>query len=102
MTKDKQLIVSRKDDNIDPYFTGDPHVKYLTCTDQMDKFKPTEYYIVYDFETMEEPLNNNDENITIEREDDDTFSSSLSQPSSSSSPTKSTEKISHIILFSTV
>jgi hypothetical protein len=31
----------------------------------MDKFKPTEYYIVYDFETMEEPLNHNNENITV-------------------------------------
>jgi hypothetical protein len=89
MTKNKQLIASRKDDNIDPYLTGDPHVKYLTCTDQMDKFKPTEYYIVYDFETMEEPLNNNDENITIERDDDDSSSSSLSQPSSSSSSSSS-------------
>jgi hypothetical protein len=45
--KSKQLIASHKDDNIDPYFSGDPNVKYLTCTDQMDKFKPTEYYIVY-------------------------------------------------------
>jgi hypothetical protein len=27
MTKDKQLVVSHKDDVIDPYFTGDPHVK---------------------------------------------------------------------------
>jgi hypothetical protein len=67
----------------------------------MDKFKPTEYYIVYDFETMEEPLNNNDENIMIEREDDDSSSSSLSQPSSNpSSPTKITTKISHVVLFS--
>jgi hypothetical protein len=55
--KDKQLTVSRTEDIIDPYFTGDPNVKYLTCTDQMDKFKPTEYYIVYDFETMEELIN---------------------------------------------
>jgi hypothetical protein len=31
----------------------------------MDKFKPTECYIVYDFETMEEPLDNNNKNITI-------------------------------------
>jgi hypothetical protein len=68
----------------------------------MDKFKPTEYYIVYDFETMEEPLNKNVETTTIEREDDDSSSSSLSQPSSSSSsPTKGTTKISNIILLST-
>jgi hypothetical protein len=70
----------------------------------MDKFKPTEYYIVYGFENMEEPLNNNDENITIEREDDDSSSSSLSQfsssSSSSSSPAKGTTKISHIVLLS--
>jgi hypothetical protein len=42
MAKDKQLVVSHKDDNIDPYFTGDPNIEYLTCTDQMDKFKQTE------------------------------------------------------------
>jgi hypothetical protein len=66
----------------------------------MDKFKPTEYYIVYNFETMEEPLNNNNKNITIDREDDDSSSSSLSQPSPSSSPTKGTTKISHVNLLS--
>jgi hypothetical protein len=68
----------------------------------MDMFKPTEYYIVYDFETMEEPLNNNIETTEIEREDDDTSSSSsLPQPpSSSSSTTKGTKKISNIILLS--
>jgi hypothetical protein len=107
ITKDKQLVVSHKDDAIDPYFTGDPHVKYLTYTDQMDKFKPTEYYIDYDLETMEKPLNNNNnENITIEREDDDSSSSSLSQPSSnsssSSSPAKGTTKINNIVLLSVV
>jgi hypothetical protein len=37
--KNKQLVVSHKDDNIDPYFSN---VKYLTRTDQMDMFKPTE------------------------------------------------------------
>jgi hypothetical protein len=101
MEKNKQLVVSRKDDNIDPYFSGDSNVKYLTSTDQMDKFKPPEYYIVYYFETMEESINNNNENITIEREDDDSSSSSLSQhSSSSSSTTKYTTKISNIILLS--
>jgi hypothetical protein len=51
--KNKQLVVSHEDDNIDPYFSNDPNVKYLTSTDQMDKFKPTEYYIIFDFDTME-------------------------------------------------
>jgi hypothetical protein len=51
--KDKQLTISRTEDTINPYFTKDPNVKNLSCTDQMEKFKPTEYYIVYDFETME-------------------------------------------------
>jgi hypothetical protein len=83
--KDKQLTVSRTE-----------NIKYLTCTDQMDKFKPTEYYIVFDFETMEELIDNEKEDITIELEDD---SSSLSS-SSSSAPTKSTEKISCIVLLS--
>jgi hypothetical protein len=81
MEKDKQLVVSRKDDNIDPYFIGDPNVKYLTCTDQMDKFKPTEYYILYDFETMEQPLDDKNKNTFISREDDHTSSSSLSKAS---------------------
>jgi hypothetical protein len=56
----------------------------------MNKFKPTEYYIVYDFETMEELINNKKGDTTIDLEDD----------SSSSAPTKSTEKISHIVLLS--
>jgi hypothetical protein len=50
--KDTQLIVFPTEDIIDPYFTEHSNVKYLTCTDQMDKFKPIEYYIVYDFENM--------------------------------------------------
>jgi hypothetical protein len=62
----------------------------------MEKFKLTEYYMVYDFETMEELIDNKKEDITIELEDE---SSSLSS-SSSSTPTKSTEKISHIFLLS--
>jgi hypothetical protein len=62
----------------------------------MDKFKPTEYYIVYDFETMEELIDNKKEDTTIELEDNSSSSSS----SSSSVSTKSTEKISHIVLFS--
>jgi hypothetical protein len=63
----------------------------------MEKFKPTEYYIVYNFETMEELINNKKENTTIELEDD---SSSSSSSSSSSTPRKSTEKINHIVLLS--
>jgi hypothetical protein len=90
--KEKQLIVFRIEDIIHPYSTRDQNVKYLTYTNQMKKFKPTEYYIVYDFETMEELINNKKEDTTIELEDD----SSSSNSSSSSTPTKSTEKISHI------
>jgi hypothetical protein len=96
MTKDNQLIASRKDYNIDRYFSGDPNVKYFTCRDQMDKFKPTEYYIVYDFETLEELIDNKKEDITIELEDDSSSSSS----SSSSAPTKSTTNISYVVLLS--
>jgi hypothetical protein len=69
MGQNKQLVISRKDDNVDPYFSSNPNVKYLTCTDQMDKFKSTEYYIVYDFESMEEPLDKK-KYIIFEREDD--------------------------------
>jgi hypothetical protein len=94
--KDKQLTTSRTEEIIDLYFTGDPNVKYLTCTDQMDKFKPTEHYIVYDIETMEELIDNKKEDTTIKLEDN----SSSSASSSSSTPTKSTEKISYIVLLS--
>jgi hypothetical protein len=94
--KNKQLVVSRKDDNIDPYSTRDLNVKYLTCTDQMHKFKPTEYYIVYYFETMENPLDYKNKDSFIAKEDGDNSSSSLSKSSSSSSPTQSTSKISNI------
>jgi hypothetical protein len=88
---------------IDAYFTSVPSVKSLAFTDQMNKIKPTEYYIVYDFETVEKPLNNNNKNITIYRKDHDTSSSSLFQPSSSSSnPTQNTTKISHVVLLSAV
>jgi hypothetical protein len=76
--KDKELTVSRTEDIIDPYFTGDPNVKYLTCTDQMDKFKPTEYFIVYDFETMEELTDNKKEDTTIELENNSSSSSNSS------------------------
>jgi hypothetical protein len=79
--KDKQLTVSRREDIIDPYFTGDPNVKYLTYTDQMDKFKPTECYIIYDFETMEELIDNKKEDTTIELEEEESSSSSMVIPS---------------------
>jgi hypothetical protein len=100
--RNKELVASRKDDNINPYFSNDLNVKYLICTDQMYKFKPTEYYVVYNFETMEESLDNNIETTEIEREDDETaYSSSSSQPpSSSSSTTEGTTKVSNIILLS--
>jgi hypothetical protein len=96
--KNKQLTVSRTENLIDPYFTGDPNVKYLTSTDQIYKFKLTEYYIVYDFETTEELINNKKEDITIKLEEDSSSSSS----SSTSTPTKSTETIRHIVLLSVV
>jgi hypothetical protein len=65
----------------------------ISCTDQMDKFKPTENYFVYDFETMKELINNKKEDTAKDN------SSSLSS-SSSSTPKKSTEKIIHIVLLS--
>jgi hypothetical protein len=67
----------------------------------MDKFKIMEYFIVYDFETMEEPLHDKNKDIFIAREDDNTSSSSLSEPSSNSSSfTQRIIKISHTILLS--
>jgi hypothetical protein len=64
----------------------------------MEMFKPTDYYIVYDFETMEELIDNKKKDTTIDLEDDSSSSSS----SSSSVSTKSAEKISHIVLLSGV
>jgi hypothetical protein len=50
---------------------------------------------------MEGHLDNNNKNITIDKKDDDTSSSFLSQPSSNSlSPTLGTTKINHVVLHS--
>jgi glycine betaine/choline ABC-type transport system substrate-binding protein len=38
--KDKKLKVLTDDKIINPYFTQNPVVKYLYCTDQLDLFRP--------------------------------------------------------------
>jgi hypothetical protein len=97
--KDKQLQLLHDDKIINPYFTQNPVVKYLYCTDQIELFRPTEYYIVYDFETMEEIIEDDDEqNTHIDVEDSKESSSSSS--SSDITKKKSTDKISHITLLS--
>jgi glycine betaine/choline ABC-type transport system substrate-binding protein len=61
--KDKQLQVLSDDKIINPYFTQNPVV-----------FRPTEYYIVYDFDTMEEIISKDDEqNTHIDIEDNNEF-----------------------------
>jgi hypothetical protein len=59
--KDKQLQVLRDNKIINPYFIQNPVVKYLHCRDQLELFKPTQYYIVYEFEMMEEIICEDDE-----------------------------------------
>jgi hypothetical protein len=102
--KDKQLKVLTDDKIINPYFTQNPVVKYLYCTDQLDLFRPTQYYIVYDFETMEEIISKNDEqNTHIDIEDNNELNSSSSSSCDSNNKIvnkKSTDKMSDIILLS--
>jgi hypothetical protein len=95
--KDKQLQVLQNDKIINPYFIQNPVVKFLYCTDQIELFRPTEYYIVYDFETVEEIIRDDDEqNTHIDIEDSEESSTS---GSSDITKKKSTDKISHIILL---
>jgi hypothetical protein len=96
--KDKQLQVLHDDKIINPYFIQNTIVKYLYCMNQIDLFRPTEYYILYDFETMEEIIEDDDEqNTHIDIEDSEESSSSSS---SDTVKKKSTDKISHITLLS--
>jgi hypothetical protein len=100
--KDKQLQVLHDDKIINPYFVQNPVVKYLYCTNQIELFRPTEYYIVYDFETMEEIIGDDEEQNTHIDVEDSKESSSSSSSSSDITKKKSTDKISHITLLSAV
>jgi hypothetical protein len=76
-----------------------PVVKYLYCTDQIELFRPTEYYIAYDFKTMEEIIGEDDEqNMHIDIEYSERFSSSSSSCDTKNDfvNKKSTDKISQI------
>jgi hypothetical protein len=101
--KDKQLKVLTDDKIINPYFTQNPVVKYLHCTDQLELFRPTEYYIGYDFETMEEIISKDDEeNTHIYIEDNNEFNSSSNSGCDTNGEIVnkiSTDKRSHIILL---
>jgi hypothetical protein len=46
---------------INQYFTHNLVVKCLYCIGQLELFRPAQYYIVYDFETMEEIISKDDE-----------------------------------------
>jgi hypothetical protein len=77
--KDKQLQVLHDDKIINPYFIQNLKVMYLYCTDQLELFRPIQYYIVYDFKTMEEIIGEDDgQNKHIDIEDSEESSSSSS------------------------
>ena len=40
-----------------PHIQKQPVFRYLLAHDQVEKFRPTQYYITYDFETLEDPIN---------------------------------------------
>jgi hypothetical protein len=93
--KDKQLNVLTDDKIINP-----------SCTDQLELFGLTQYYIIYDFETMEEIISKDDEqNTGIDIEDNNEFNSCSSCSCDTSGKIvnkKSTDNMSHIILLSAV
>jgi hypothetical protein len=82
--REKKLLVSRNPQIIHPNLMNNPILKYLTITNQLQKFKPTLYYITYDFETMEE----NTSVISNVEEEENTKTLSLIHPLSVSSCAK--------------
>jgi hypothetical protein len=87
-----------------PHFTQNQVVKYLYCADQLGPFRLTQYYIVYDFETMDEIINKDDEqNTHIDVEDSEESNSRSNSSCDNKSDhvnKKSTDKISDITLLS--
>jgi hypothetical protein len=58
-SNERKFIVNDYYEVIDPNFTNNKVVKYLTIKDQMKKYKETKYYITFDIETMEELVSSN-------------------------------------------
>jgi hypothetical protein len=75
---EKKLIVSPVPRLIHPNLMNNALLKYLMITDSMDKFKPTSYYITYDFETIEENISSNSSSSSSSSIIDDNNTKTLS------------------------
>ncbi|KAA6380309.1 MAG: hypothetical protein EZS28_024163 [Streblomastix strix] len=53
----KQVKLSGNQIPFAPHITGNKTYEYFWSRQELHKFKPTKYYITYDFETMEEQIN---------------------------------------------
>ncbi|KAA6368923.1 MAG: hypothetical protein EZS28_035550, partial [Streblomastix strix] len=55
--KGKQVMLSGNQIPFAPHITGNKTYEYFWSRQELQNFKPTKYYITYDFETMEEQIN---------------------------------------------
>jgi hypothetical protein len=53
-SNERKCIVNDDDEAIDPNFTNNQVVKYLTIKNQMEKYREIKYYITFDIKNMEE------------------------------------------------
>jgi hypothetical protein len=53
-SNERKCVVNDDDKAVDPNFTNNQIARYLTIKDQMNKYRKTKYYIIFDIETMEE------------------------------------------------
>jgi hypothetical protein len=58
-SNEKKCVVNYDDEAIDPNFTNNQIVRYLTIKNQMEKYREIKYYITFDIETMEEIISLN-------------------------------------------
>jgi hypothetical protein len=75
------VLVLHDDRIINQYFTQNKEAKYLYCTNQLELFSLTQYYIVYHFETMEETISEDHKqntHIYVEEGEESSSSSSSS------------------------
>ncbi|KAA6362323.1 MAG: hypothetical protein EZS28_042150, partial [Streblomastix strix] len=57
LNKGKQVLLSSSQIPFAPHIYGNQTYMYLLANEMLDKFKPTQYYITYDFETVERNIN---------------------------------------------
>ncbi|KAA6367716.1 MAG: hypothetical protein EZS28_036757, partial [Streblomastix strix] len=57
LNKGKQVMLSGNQIPFAPHITGNKTYEYFWSRQELQNFKPTKYYITYDFETMEEQIN---------------------------------------------